>query len=58
MVLITLVDHLSDALEKGDTVIGPFLDFSKAYDTVDHDVLLLKSNHCGIRVLVLDWFID
>ena len=58
MALITLVDHLSEALEKGDTVIGLFLDFSKAFDTVDHDILLLKLNHYGIRGPILDWFND
>ena len=55
MALITLVDHLSEALERGDTVIGLFLDFSKAFDTVDHDILLLKLNHYGIRGPILDW---
>ena len=58
MALITLVDHLSEALEKGDTVIGLFLDFSKAFDTVDHGILLLKLNHYGIRGPILDWFND
>ena len=58
MALITLVDHLSEALEKGDTVIGLFLDFSKAFDTVHYDILLLKLNHYGIRGPVLDWFND
>ena len=36
MALITLIDHLSEALERGEAVIGLFLDFSKAFDTVDH----------------------
>ena len=58
MVLITLVDHLSEPLEKGDTVIGLFLNFSKAFDIVDHNILLLKLNHYGIKGLILDWFSD
>ena len=49
MALIALVDHLSEALEKGDTAIGIFLDFSRAFDNVDHDILLLKLNHYGIK---------
>ena len=39
MALITLVDRVSEALEMGETVMGLFLDFSKAFDTVDHEIL-------------------
>ena len=58
MALITLIDHLSEALERGEAVIGLFLDFSKAFDTVDHEILLVKLHHYGIRGVMLDWFRD
>ena len=58
MALITLVDRLSEALEKGETVIGLFLDFSKAFDTVDHEILLCKLENYGIRGCLLYWFKD
>ena len=29
---------ISNALQNGDLVLGLFLDFSKAFDTVDHDI--------------------
>ena len=56
MALITIVDRISEALDKGKCVVGIFLDFSKAFDTVDHNILLSKLNHYGIRGITLNWF--
>ena len=33
-----------------------FLDFKKAFDTVDHTILLAKLERCGIRETPLKWF--
>ena len=55
MAIICLVDRLVSALEKGEIGIGIFIDFRKAFDTVDHAILLEKLNYYGIRGSALDW---
>ena len=56
MALMILMDKIAKSLENGELVIGVFLDFSKAFDTVNHDVLLQKLQHYGIRGSALKWF--
>ena len=55
MALIILIDKITQALENGDYVIGIFLDFSKAFDTIDHHILLKKLEMCGIRGVAHKW---
>ena len=49
--LLTFIDIVIEATENGEYAIGVFLDFSKAFDTVDHEILLDKLNHYGIRAV-------
>ena len=56
MALITLIDKISAALDNGEIVVGLFLDFSKAFDTVNHTILLNKLFHYGIQDIPLKWF--
>merc|ERR1712208_30340 len=58
MALLKLVDFISEALEKGEYVIGLFLDFSKAFDTVNHEILFRKLYAYGFRGLALDLLRD
>ena len=56
MAIIELVDKVVSAVERNESTLGIFLDISKAFDTIDHDILLYKLEYCGFRGIVLDWF--
>jgi retron-type reverse transcriptase len=54
LALIDLFDNISSAIDRKEHSVGIFLDLSKAFDTVDHNILLDKLNYYGIRGLALD----
>ena len=56
MALMNLMNRLITSLENEEYVLGIYLDFSKAFDTVDHVILLRKLAHYGIRGTALKWF--
>ena len=54
--LINITENIRKALDDGNIDFGVFLDLQKAFDTVDHQILLEKLNHFGIRRVSNDWF--
>ena len=45
-----------NALDNGSFACGVSIGLQKAFDTVNHDVLLSKLNHYSIRGVAFDWF--
>ena len=54
--LITLVNKITQSLDSGDMVIGIFLYLKKAFDTVNHNILVKKLYLYGIKGQLINWF--
>ena len=54
--LINLAGNIRQALDEGYIGCGIFVDFQKAFDTVDHEILLSKLDYYGIRGISNNWF--
>ena len=51
-----MIGKIIQNINKDQNSIGVFLDLSKAFDTIDHNILLFKLYRYGFRGIVLDWF--
>ena len=56
--LIHLTDNIRHEIDKGNYACGIFADFQKAFDTVDHHVLLKKLEYHGVRGISNKWFVS
>ena len=53
---LEFADKIVSNLEKGKLPLAIFLDLSKAFDTIDHTILLEKLRYYGITGTALEWF--
>ena len=54
--MIDVAEYIYKSLDDNKFVFGVYIDLKKAFDTVDHDILLAKLEHYGIRGNALKWF--
>ena len=54
--LLSIIEQIRGALDKNMFTCGVFIDLEKAFDTVNHQILVSKLNHYGIRGVANKWF--
>ena len=57
LAIIDLIENITDMLDSKKNTIGIFIDLKKAFDTIDHVLLLNKLEYYGVRGIVNDWFV-
>jgi len=56
LALIEIVDKIRQEIDNGNSAIGIYLDLTKAFDLMNHDILFYKLQYYGVRGKVLEWF--
>ena len=54
--MIEITEKIKESIDSGKFGCGIFIDLKKAFDTVNHKILLQKLEHYGIRGTILKWF--
>ena len=54
--LTSLTETIRKYLDEGKFACGIFVDVQKAFDTVEHNILLTKLEYYGVRGLANNWF--
>ena len=54
--LITIAERIQKQLDAGNYTAAVLVDLKKAFNTVDHNILLEQLDYYGIRSVLKDWF--
>ena len=54
--ILEIINGIQTDMDRKLYTCGIFIDLQKAFDTVDHTILLKTLDHYGIRGIVNDWF--
>ena len=56
--MVNLRTALLKSLDEGKITLDVSIDFQKAFDTINHEILSRILSHYGIRGIALQWFVD
>ena len=56
LIYLYAIDKIVAALNNNDIVLAVYLDLSKAFGIINHEILLMKLYKYGIKGIVLEWF--
>ena len=56
LAVLEVIDRITNQLDKGQTPMNIYLDLSKAFDTLDHDILINKLQYYGVHGSALRLF--
>ena len=55
LAIIELVEEITNSLDNHEATVGVYINLKKAFDTVDHGILIEKLYHYGIRGIANKW---
>ena len=53
---MSIAENIQTQLDDGKYSAGVFVDLKKAFDTIDHNILLKKLDYYGVRGIANEWF--
>ena len=55
MALMKITEEITTAFDNKKYTVGVFIDLKKAFDTINHEILISKLHNYGVRGIALDW---